>query len=327
MITDYELQKFFNNATREIKFLLGQQGCSLFPGVGFVPQSAIRHEIVFYVISNGFVQRCDVLIETRGSEPPNVRLGEVLVFSPERFRHFDVFDLRLAFHRGEDRSGEFIPSMRLAMILLGTALVSHFSWMLYLFGAFLVFTGAKMALEKTKEFHPEKHTAMRLFRRLIPMTPNYHEDRFIVRLDGRWMATPLLAVLVLVEVSDLIFAVDSIPAIFGVTRDPFIVYTSNVFAILGLRSLYFVLARAIHLFHYLKPGLASVLVFIGVKMLLAETAWKIGTVPALLVVASILGIAVAASLLCPKDLPTTEPSSSATLSLTTPKNGASCAKP
>lgn len=125
------------------------------------------------------------------------------------------------------------------------------------------------------------------------------------------MATPLLAVLVLVEVSDLIFAVDSIPAIFGVTRDPFIVYTSNVFAILGLRSLYFVLARAIHLFYYLKPGLASVLVFIGVKMLLAETTWKIGTVPALFVVASILVIAVAASLLCPKDSPASEPSSSA----------------
>jgi len=201
--------------------------------------------------------------------------------------------------------------MRLAMILVGSALVSHFSWMLYLFGAFLIFTGAKMALEKTKEFHPEKHTALRLFRRLIPMTPNYHEDRFIVRLDGRWMATPLLAVLVLVEVSDLIFAVDSIPAIFGVTRDPFIVYTSNVFAILGLRSLYFVLARAIHLFHYLKPGLASVLVFIGGKMLLAETSWKIGTVPALLVVASILGIAVSASLLWPKDVPATDHSSSA----------------
>jgi len=200
--------------------------------------------------------------------------------------------------------------MRLAMILVGTALVIHFSWMLYLFGAFLIFTGVKMALEKTKEFHPEKHTALRLFRRFIPMTPNYHGDRFIVRLDGRWMATPLLAVLVLVEVSDLIFAVDSIPAIFGVTRDPFIVYTSNVFAILGLRSLYFVLARAIHLFHYLKPGLASVLVFIGVKMLLAETAWKIGTVPALLVVASILGIAVVASLLCPKDPLAAEPSSS-----------------
>ena len=189
--------------------------------------------------------------------------------------------------------------MRLAMIVLGTTLVSQFSWLLYLFGAFLIATGVKMALEKGEAVHPDRNPLMRLFKRFVPMTHTFQGDRFIFRQDGCWLATPLLAVLVCVEASDLIFAVDSIPAIFGVTLDPFIVYTSNVFAILGLRSLYFVLARALHLFHYLKLGLALVLVFIGVKMLMAHTAWHIDTLPALLVVATVLTSSVAASLLFP----------------------------
>ncbi len=189
--------------------------------------------------------------------------------------------------------------MRLAMIVLGTALVSQFHWLLYFFGAFLVFTGAKMALQKAEEIHPERNRVLWLLQSLLPMTPTFQGDRFLVRDGGRLLATPLLAVLVCVEVSDVVFAVDSIPAIFGVTLDPFIVYTSNVFAILGLRSLYFVLARALHLFHYLKPGLALVLSFIGVKMLLGRSAWEIGTLPALCVVAGVLALSVAASLLFP----------------------------
>ena len=133
------------------------------------------------------------------------------------------------------------------------------------------------------------------FRKLVPATSDYRGDRFVAREDGRLVATPLLVVLVCVEVSDLVFAVDSIPAIFAVTLDPFIVYTSNVFAILGLRSLYFVLARAVRLFYYLKPGLGVILGFVGVKMLLAHTTWKIGTAPALEVVVAILAVAIVAS--------------------------------
>jgi len=190
--------------------------------------------------------------------------------------------------------------MRLIMIVLGTALVSKFGWILYVFGGLLIVTGAKMVFEKTGEIHPDQNVVMRLFKRVVPMTPDYQGDQFVVQREGRRWATPLLAVLVCVEASDLIFAVDSIPAIFGVTLDPFIVYTSNVFAILGLRSLYFVLARAIHLFHYLKPGLASVLVFIGIKMLLAHTAWQIATLPALLIVGAVLAVSVLASILFPR---------------------------
>lgn len=197
--------------------------------------------------------------------------------------------------------------MRLAMIVLGTAMVARFEWLLYVFGVFLIVTGAKMAFQKAEAIHPERNPVLRLLTRCVPMTANFEDDHFLVRREGRLMATPLLAVLVSVEASDIIFAVDSIPAIFGVTLDPFIVYTSNVFAILGLRSLYFVLARALHLFHYLKPGLALVLVFIGVKMLLGHTAWKIETLPALAVVAAILAGSIGLSLFFPKVPPKPEP--------------------
>ena len=190
--------------------------------------------------------------------------------------------------------------MRLLMIFLGTALVLHFKWLLYLFGVFLVITGFKMLL--TRQNHPqlERNWLVRWLRKVLPVTAEYHADRFIIRSAGRWVATPLLLALFCIELSDLLFAVDSIPAIFGVTLDPFIIYTSNVFAILGLRSLYFVLARALHLFHYLKPGLAVVLMFVGAKMLLAHTTWKISTLPALFVVAGVLAVAILASILRPR---------------------------
>jgi tellurite resistance protein TerC len=188
--------------------------------------------------------------------------------------------------------------MRLAMIGAGVALISRFNWVLYLFGAFLILTGIKMVFGQTEQIDPEHNPVVRLFRRLVPVTRDYKEDNFVVRERGRWLATPLLVVLVCVEATDLMFATDSIPAIFAVTLEPFIVYTSNIFAILGLRSLYFVLAGAMALFHYLKLGLGAVLAFIGGKMLLAHTALRIDTLSALLVVATVIAASVVASLLC-----------------------------
>ncbi|HEU4984031.1 MAG TPA: hypothetical protein VFT58_00210, partial [Nitrososphaera sp.] len=166
---------------------------------------------------------------------------------------------------------------------------------IYLFGAFLVFTGIRMAFHRDEEIHPEQNPVVRLFKRIIPVANHYVDDKFFVRQAGILMATPLLLVLVMVETTDLIFAVDSIPAIFAVTEDPYLVYTSNVFAILGLRSLYFVLAGVVHKFHYLKLGLSAVLTFVGAKMLLTDTAYKIPTMLSLGVVAAILAVAVIAS--------------------------------
>ena len=186
--------------------------------------------------------------------------------------------------------------MRGAMIALGAALIEEFHWIIYVFGAFLIFTGIRMAMQQDEAIHPETNPVVRLFRRFIPVSPTYEGDKFFVRHAGALMATPLLLVLIIVETTDLIFAVDSIPAIFAVTHDAFIVYTSNVFAILGLRSLYFVLAGVIHKFHYLKLGLSVVLVFVGAKMLLTDTPFKIATPVSLVVVALIITTAVVASL-------------------------------
>ncbi|NTU81882.1 MAG: TerC family protein [Chloroflexales bacterium] len=160
--------------------------------------------------------------------------------------------------------------MRGSMILLGAALLERFEWIIYIFGAFLVYTGLRMAFEKEgeAEIHPEGNLLVRFVRRFLPVTREMHGERFFVRVDGRTMATPLFIVLLIVESTDLIFAVDSIPAIFGITRDPFIIFTSNICAILGLRSLYFLLAGVMDQFHYLKAGLAVILTFVGFKMLL-----------------------------------------------------------
>ena len=190
--------------------------------------------------------------------------------------------------------------MRAVMIFAGAALITKFSWIIYIFGAFLILTGIKMIVKRDEEMHPERNPVVNWFKRLIPMTHDYLGDKFLVRENGRRVATPLLLVLVCVEVSDLVFAVDSIPAIFAVTTDPFIVYTSNVFAILGLRSLYFALAGVMDKFHYLKVGLGVVLSFVGVKMLLMHTAWKIPTLISLGVVVLILTVSVVASLVWPK---------------------------
>lgn len=166
--------------------------------------------------------------------------------------------------------------MRITMILLGTALIRQFNWIIYVFGAFLVFTGVKMFSQEETEIQPEQNPVVKLVTRLVPITRHYEGDKFFTIENGRRTGTLLLLVLVIVEVTDLVFAVDSIPAIFGVTTDTFIIYTSNVFAILGLRSLYFLLAGVVEKFHYLKLGLAIVLTFIGVKMLLPLIAKSLG---------------------------------------------------
>ena len=193
--------------------------------------------------------------------------------------------------------------MRGAMIAAGAALIAKFHWIIYVFGAFLVFTGIRMAMQTEHAIEPESNPVVRFLRRLMPVTNHYHGQSFFVRepVNGvvRRVATPLFVVLVLVETTDLIFAVDSIPAIFAVTQDPFLVYTSNVFAILGLRALYFLLANVIHKFHFLKLGLSVVLVFVGTKMLLIDF-YKIPIHVSLLVIAAILTISILASLLFPK---------------------------
>ena len=185
--------------------------------------------------------------------------------------------------------------MRAVFILAGAALLEAFHWVIYVFGGILILTGVKMLRQRNTEIHPERNPILRLFHRLVPTVAENHGSKFTVVKDGRRFATPLLAVLVAVEATDLVFAVDSIPAVFAVTRDPFIVYTSNIFAILGLRAMYFLLAGVMDRFRYLKPGLATVLVFVGVKMTLADL-YKIPVGVSLAVVAGILTVAVVASL-------------------------------
>ena len=180
--------------------------------------------------------------------------------------------------------------MRGAMIAAGVMLISRFHWILYVFGVFLVYTGAKMMFHKAEEVHPEHNPFFRLARRYLPLTENYEGQKFFLHREGRWFATPMLLVLIVVETTDLAFALDSIPAIFAITRDPFIVYTSNVFAILGLRAFYFLLAGILPYFRYLGSGLSVVLMFIGVKMLTEKwvhisTAWSLGVVGGVLTVA------------------------------------------
>ncbi|MDQ3034357.1 MAG: TerC family protein [Myxococcota bacterium] len=203
--------------------------------------------------------------------------------------------------------------MRGAMIGAGAFLISRFHWILYVFGAFLVITGIRMATQSEHQIEVESNPVLRLLRRVVPITDLYHGQRFFVRPSElqtkggpppraglfRRVATPLFVVLVLVETTDLVFALDSIPAIFAITQDPFIVYTSNIFAILGLRSLYFVLAGVVHKFHYLKLGLSAVLVLIGIKMLIEEL-YEVPIALSLGVVAAVLVVSVVASLIWPK---------------------------
>jgi tellurite resistance protein TerC len=188
--------------------------------------------------------------------------------------------------------------MRAIFIFAGAALLNRFHWVLYVFGGILIVTGIRMLFHDETEIHPERNIVYRLFRRTVPMVHGYHGQRFFVREDGRLRATPLLLVLVVVEATDVLFAVDSIPAIFAITTDPFIIYTSNIFAILGLRNLYFVVAGFMEKFHLLNIGLAFVLLFVGMKMLLADI-YKIPITVSLAVVAGVLGTSVVLSILRP----------------------------
>jgi tellurite resistance protein TerC len=194
--------------------------------------------------------------------------------------------------------------MRAGFIALGSAFVHKFHWAMYVFGGVLVVSGLKLLWQREEEVHPEKNPILKLVRRFVPVTSELVEGRFTVRRDGRRWITPLMVALIAVEVTDLIFAADSIPAIFAVTTDPFIVFTSNIFAILGLRSMYFLLAGVVGKFHYLKTGLSFVLLFVGAKMLLADAVTiPIGT--SLAAIAGILALSIVASLLRPPSAPNT----------------------
>ncbi|MFZ6861819.1 TerC family protein [Undibacterium sp. Ji67W] len=185
--------------------------------------------------------------------------------------------------------------MRIIMILAGSWVVTQFAWVMYLFGVFLLITGAKM-LFSNHQTDVESNPVLKLAKKLLPFTNEFHEEKFSIKRDGKRFFTPLLLVLILIEVSDVIFAVDSIPAIFAVTTDPFIVFTSNIFAIMGLRALYFLLADMAERFHLLKFGLAFVLMFVGIKMLIVE--WMhVPTDVSLMVIAVLLGTSIVASLL------------------------------
>ena len=189
--------------------------------------------------------------------------------------------------------------MRLAFIEVGVTLLERFDWVFYIFGAFLVVTAIRMAFQRDEKIDPEKNVVLRLFRRFVPVTSSYEEDRFFVKRAGRYIATPLFIVVLVVETTDLVFALDSIPAALAISLDPFIVYTANIFAILGLRSLYFALAGVMRLFHYLRYGLVVVLIFVGVKMLIAAF-YKIPTEIALGAVVGVLFLAVIASVIWPR---------------------------
>jgi tellurite resistance protein TerC len=188
--------------------------------------------------------------------------------------------------------------LRAGFIFAGAALLDRFSWTVYVFGAFLVFTGVRMALQRDEHVDPSKNPLLRLLRRRVPMTDDYEGQRFFIRRAGALLATPMLAVLLVVETTDVVFAIDSIPAIFAVTEEPFLVFTSNAFAILGLRALYFLLAGMISRFAYLKIGLAAVLAFVGVKLILTHHV-HVPIWLSLGVIAGILGTALVASWLWP----------------------------
>jgi TerC family integral membrane protein len=189
--------------------------------------------------------------------------------------------------------------MRLTMIFIGATLINRFHWIIYIFGAFLIYTGIKMFRQEDADLQPEDNPVVQLVTRHIPISRHYEEDKFFTRINGKLSGTLLFLVLIIVEVTDLVFAVDSIPAIFAITTNTFIVYTSNVFAILGLRSMYFLLAGVVEKFHYLRTGLAIVLTFIGVKMLAEAVHFSIPIWISLIFVAAVLASSIVASLIWP----------------------------
>ena len=191
--------------------------------------------------------------------------------------------------------------MRATFILAGIVLINRFEWVIAVFGAFLVYTGVKLALPEQDKVKPEKNPVVHLFRKFFPVSPSYEAGRFFTKLDGRWLATPLFIVLIVIETTDVAFALDSIPAVLAITKNPFVAFTSNIFAILGLRSLYFAIAGAMQLFRFLNIGLAVILVFIGVKMLLAYFAdYHIEILHSLAFIGVVLAVAVLLSVLFPE---------------------------
>ncbi len=199
--------------------------------------------------------------------------------------------------------------MRAIFIFSGVILISKFHWIIYIFGAFLIFTGIKMLVQKDEKVSPDKNPLVRLFKKLFPVTETMHGDKFFVKINAKTVATPLFIVLLVVEFTDLIFAVDSIPAILAISNDSFIIFTSNVFAILGLRALYFALAGITKLFHYLKYALSAILVFVGIKMLIVDL-YKIPVTYSLFAIVAMLLIAILFSYILPKkedDLKTLKP--------------------
>jgi tellurite resistance protein TerC len=197
---------------------------------------------------------------------------------------------------------------RLIFIFIGVALIEQFHWIIYVFGAFLIFTGVKLGLEKDKEIRPDRNPVLLLVRRFVPITKNFHGEKFFIKRKGRIIATPMFVVLVVIETTDIVFALDSIPAIMAITRDTFIIYSANAFAILGLRALYFALAGVMRLFHYIHYGLAFILVYIGIKMML-EGIYQIPTLFTLGVIITTLTLSVIFSIFFPKesDLPPKPP--------------------
>lgn len=186
--------------------------------------------------------------------------------------------------------------LRVIFILIGAELLERYDWMVYLFGAFLIYTGIRMARHSNQEVHPERNPVLRLLRRVLPMTDGYRGQKLLVRERGKLMATPLLAVLIAVETTDVVFAVDSIPAIFAITTNTFVVWTSNAFAILGLRALYFMLAGLMQRFVYLSVGLSVVLVFVGAKFIWSDLFGKVPIWVSLPIIATVVSISIAASL-------------------------------
>ena len=273
-------------------------------------REALAWSVVWLILALGFAAG---LYPTRGREDALEFLTGYLIEMSLSMDNVFVMALLFAYFRVPDQYQHRVLFwgilgalvMRGVMIGLGAALVHRFHWMLYVFGGFLVFTGLKMMFVDDEGIHPERNPVVRLARRFFPVSTTFEGDHFFTRVDGRRALTPLALVLLLVETTDLIFALDSIPAIFSVTQKPFIVFTSNVFAILGLRSLYFVLAGAIAMFRYLKIGLSLVLIFIGAKMLLplvtarvpALAGVSISTAASLAVVAGILVVSIAFSIL------------------------------
>ena len=189
--------------------------------------------------------------------------------------------------------------LRLTFVIVGVSILQRFEFVIYIFGALLIYSGYKLFSEEDRDVHPEKNPVLKLFRRHFSVTENYVEDKFFVHRNGQRFATPLFLVLLVVETTDVIFAIDSIPAVLAITRDAFIVYTSNVFAILGLRSLYFALSGLITLFHYLNYGLAVILMFVGAKML-ASHFFDVPVAITLAVIAGVLAISIGASLIWPQ---------------------------